>query len=436
MLDTFRERLRGSLFLKNIILIAGSTAASQAVTVLSVPITTRLYSPGDFGVLAVFTSVLGIVGQLSTLRYSVAVPLARTEESADDILRVCFSITLCLGIISMLAVMFFGDTFTAGFGVHQYRRLFWFVPLCLLGIGFYEALSGWAIRRRHFTIIARTKLSQAVSSTGFKIGLGWAETGPLGLLVGFLASQAAGTAGLFYHLLRERPRFFRDISIEGAISAAKRYANFPMFQSWSRLLLGLGTQLPAIFMAAFFGVGEAGLFGLASTMISMPMNLMGLSVAQVYFAEIARYGKSMPDAILSLSISVTKRMIAVALAPTMLIIFMGPWLFTVLFGRMWNDAGIYARILGLQVLFQFVSTPIMHCLDVLEKQPFQLLMNIIRVLLLVFVFMISACFGMSPKSTVLCYSISLLFYYIAAITVVWAILYNAKKEGSVNYAGN
>lgn len=436
MFAEIRKRLNQSPFLKNIILVAGSTAAAQAVTVLSVPITTRLYSPGDFGVLAVFTSVLGIVGQLSTFRYSVTIPLAHTEEAADDVLRLCLSITLGLGIVSTFAVLFLGGSLASVSADFRYSSIFLLFPVCLLGIGFYEALSSWAVRRKNFKVIARTKLSQAVSSSGLKIGLGWGGFGPMGLIMGFLASQAAGTAGLFFHLVKEKPGFFRVMSINGMVRAARRFSGFPMFQSWSRLLLALGTQLPAVFMAALFGAGEAGLFGLAGTVVGMPMNLMGLSVAQVYYAEIARYGKAMPDAVLSLSLSVTKRMIAAALAPMGLIFFAGPWLFTALFGSRWHDAGTYARILSVQILFQFVSTPIMHCLDVLEKQPLQLLMNATRVVLMASVFAVSAGYGLSSKSTVLFYSISLLLYYGATIAVVWGVLYNTKKEGSVNYAGN
>jgi O-antigen/teichoic acid export membrane protein len=68
-------------------------------------------------------------------------------------------------------------------------------------------------------------------------------------------------------------------------------------------------------MASFFGIKAAGLFGLAHSMINMPMNLIGTSVAQVYYAEIAQYGKARPDKILQLSWSIVKKMFLIGLLP-------------------------------------------------------------------------------------------------------------------------
>ena len=66
----------------------------------------------------------------------------------------------------------------------------------LLGAGSYQALSYWAIRRRAFGRIARTKLSQGVGQVVTQVGLGLAKAGAPGLLIGDVIGRVAGGGGL------------------------------------------------------------------------------------------------------------------------------------------------------------------------------------------------------------------------------------------------
>ncbi|MGQ9689310.1 MAG: lipopolysaccharide biosynthesis protein, partial [Desulfobaccales bacterium] len=273
-------------------------------------------------------------------------------------------------------------------------------------------MSSWAISKKNFPVIARTRLSQGITSSGLKIGLGWLGVKPLGLLLGLLASQVAGSGSILIRLLKEKPRFFGSISLSGIMHAAIRFSRFPLLQSWSRLLLGLGVQLPALFMAALYGDKVAGLFGLAHNMINLPMNLLGASVSQVYYAEIARYGKSRPDKIRKLSISIMKKMFLVGIIPMGAIMIAGPWMFSLIFGPAWYDAGVYARLLAIIILTRSVASPVANCFDVLEMQGTQLFLNIVRVVLIVIIFLICKYAAFYSYTAVKTYSITIALYFV------------------------
>jgi len=428
MLKTLVYSLKKNLFFKNIILIVGGTALAQAISLLTAPIVTRLYTPADFGVLTVFAAVIGIIGQLSTLRYSVTIPLAEDEDLADNILKLCFLITFSLSFLFGAGVLLFGEYFAIRFFPAHATPYLWLLPVCLLGVGLYEALSSWAIRCKYFKVIAQTRLSQSLSSSGIKIGLGWLGIKPLGLLLGLLTSHVAGSGSILIKLLKERPRFFRSISWSKLGYAAKKFSRFPLLQSWSTLLLSLGIQVPTIFIAAFYGAETVGFYGLANSMVSMPMNLLGTSVAQVYYAEIAKYGKSRPDKIFKLSLSVVKKMLLVGIIPMGVIMIAGPWMFELFFGAQWHTAGVYARFISLLMLGRFVSTPIMNCLNVLEKQLTQLLINIIRVISMALIFIVCSKFGLSSENTIIIYSIFFFFFRIFVIVIILRVLFKQKVE--------
>jgi len=412
------SKIKTNTLFKNILWVAGGTVAAQAIGILTTPIVTRLYSPADFGIFTIFAAFIGIAGQISTMRYSVTIPLAETEDIADNVIKLCLLITFSLSLLLYLAFLLFGDLFVARYAVPQAAKYLWLLPLCFLSAGLYETFSTWAQRKKYFQIIARTSLSQGISSAAIKIGLGWFGIKPLGLLFGLLVSQLAGTGSLFLKYIKEKPNFFRNLSWRSISHVAKRFHRFPLYQTWSRLLLALGAQLPAILMASFFGIKAAGLFGLAHSMISMPMNLVGQSVAKVYYAEIAQYGKARPDKILQLSKTIIKRMFFVGIIPMVVIMIASPWIFSLVFGKEWGDSGIYARLLAIIILTRFIASPVAHCFDVMEMQGTQLFLNVVRVIMILIIFWVCSYFGFSSFTTINIYSISMSIYYAFMIGVI------------------
>ena len=70
-----RARLPGGAFARGVVTLASGTAAAQLLTVLALPLITRLYSPADYGTLAVYSSTITLLLVVASLRYEVAIPL-------------------------------------------------------------------------------------------------------------------------------------------------------------------------------------------------------------------------------------------------------------------------------------------------------------------------------------------------------------------------
>jgi len=413
----YREKLKNNIFFQNIAVVTGGNVTAKLIGIIAAPIITRLYTPEDYGIFSVFLSVVGVVGSLATLRYAITIPIAKEEKLADNILKLCFLITILLSIAWFISIALFGKFFTVAFSAEQLQPYLWLMPVVFLGKGIYEALNNWAVRNRKFRLITRTNVSQGVSSAGVKIGLGALEITPLGLFIGQIAQDGAGITSLLSKLVSVKPVFFKSFSWKEIKSAAIRYKKFPLVQSWSQLLLALGAQLPVLLIGTFYGVEVVGVFGLAQNMINMPMALIGKSVAQVYYAEISKYGKNNPEKIYILSVSIIKKLFWIGLIPVGLLIAFGPWAFKLVFGPEWIDAGVYARFLSILILTRFISSPIASIFNVYEKQSLQLTLNIIRVVLIFAAFYISNLFKLSALNSIGIYSILMTVYY-AFLTII------------------
>lgn len=417
IITKYKEKLKNNIFFQNIAVVAGGNVTAKLIGIIAAPIITRLYTPEDYGIFSVFLSVVGVVGSLATLRYAVTIPIAKEEKLADNILKLCFLITLSLSIVWFIGIALVGKFFTVQFSAEQLQPYLWLMPVVFLGKGIYEALNNWAVRTQKFRLITRTKVSQGVSSSGVKIGLGAMGVTPLGLFLGHIAQEAAGITSLFSKLVQLKPSFLKSFNWSEIKYAARRYKKFPLVQSWSQLLLALGAQLPVLMIGAFYGVEVVGVFGLAQNMINMPMDLIGQSVAQVYYAEISKYGKNNPEKIYKLSVSIIKKLFWIGLIPVGLLIAFGPWVFKLVFGPEWLDAGVYARFLSILILTRFISSPIASIFNVYEKQSLQLTLNIIRVVLVFAAFYASNFFKLSALNSIGIYSILMTVYY-AFLTII------------------
>ena len=75
-----------SEFSKNVVTLMTGTTIAQAIPIAISPILTRIYSPEDFGMFALYFSILALVGVIATARYEIAIVLPKDDEEAIKIL--------------------------------------------------------------------------------------------------------------------------------------------------------------------------------------------------------------------------------------------------------------------------------------------------------------------------------------------------------------
>ena len=100
-----------------------------------------------------------------------------------------------------------------------------------------------------------------------------------------------------------------------------------------------------------------------------------------------------------------------------MLFFFGPVLFDFVYGQQWNDAGRFARILSVLLLFRFFTSPIINSMLVLEKQHLILIMNIMTTLLTVLVFSIPLVVSLDAFAIMQIYVViisaqSVLYHYV------------------------
>lgn len=422
------KKLFQSSFVKSVAMITGGTAIAQLMSALFSPIITRLYSPEEYGVLSVYTSILGLIVIIASLKFEWGIPIAEDDEKAVNVMALCFFVLIIFVILVFLIFLFFGEpilTLLDASSLLNYRYL---IAVGVFLGGAYNILLQWAYRNKDFKSIANTKLAQSITGNGVKVGLGFLHVGPIGLIVGQILHQGAGLGTLSRSFSKNNIHLVKKINKNDIFWGSKRYKNFPIFSAPAQFLNTAGLQLPVFFITSLYGSQILGFYGLANSIVNLPMALIGNSVADVLYGEAASVGRSNPKRIKDLSNKLFKSLLLIGLIPLFILLFFGPFLFSFVFGSQWYEAGVYARILAFLVFARFIFTPISRIYFVFERQKEALLLDLFRVILVFASFMTAKFLGLSSYGAVILYSIAMSIVYLVTYLLAQRILNQEIKK--------
>lgn len=427
----FWRRMRGHFLAENtllawrgmMVLMAGA-GIGRIITIASIPIISRLYRPDDFGVLAVFTSCILILSPIVTLRYVLALPVPRSDRIAMNLLVLNTVLLLVITTCLALVLWMFGSLFFSQLSMEQLTPWWWLIVLGILGTSFYEILTMWATRRRAYKVIAQTSVIQSIAGAFIKITLGLAQLQPSGLLLGQVVAQAGGVAKILSEFSDDIRKSWQLSSFSRLCRVAYHYKGFPLWRVPSQFLMTIALQGPILFMSSYYSIYTVGQFSFAMMVLAVPTNLLGNSAGKALYAEAARLVNTDPTSVYKMCRDMQLRLLFIASPLVVVLWFFGEKLFAVIFGSEWIEAGEYASIMAIALLFQITSAPMMQVMNLFSKQYVFLYINILRLLSLLIVFFVSVLMLFDARSTVILLSYFSTFFY---LMITFYVLENLKK---------
>jgi len=387
---TFLNRLlpKGSA-MRHVSILAGGTTIAQGLNVAIMPVLSRIYSPSDFGVMAVFVSVTAILTELSGFRYYFAIPLPKHERYAKALVVLSFFLQAVFFVLISLILLVAGKTMLAKLSLDSLVPYRYLIPIGVAGMGAYLALTQWAIREKLFNTIARTRVTQSLSGAATMIVMGFLGFRPFGLLIGKIIGKAGGITTLARSILRQKG--FPKPPLEDIKRVAVRYRKFPMFETWSGILNTMGAQITPILLVALFNPEVAGFFAMAQNLLILPSALVGLAIGQVFIqkASVARYEGRLKE----VTMKAYSILFQLGLFPILLLSLFSPVIFSFFLGARWVEAGFFARIMGLWVALAFVCSPMDVLFSVMDIQGIRLFIEAFQNIFRIMAIYIGGVFG-------------------------------------------
>lgn len=407
------SEIRGSI-IWNAGLLTSGTVAGHAITILSTPLLTRLYTPEDYTVLAMYTAMVGLISVGASLRYNIAIPIPEKPADGASLLALSVAFSLTTAFVTFaLSLLVLGSAIDSASesAIHQYL---WLLPLGVAATSLYEALQYWVMRYERYLTVSRTRVTRSVAGVSAQAGLGFVGISPGGLLIGHLVYVSSGTISLIVNVMKNDRTLFRSVDLKSLVHQAKRYKAFPYKSVPEALLNTASQQLPIILIATSSAGPQAGLLMLAMQVAGLPMLLIGNSVAQVFHVDAGeqlRKGEARQFTLKTIS-GLTK----IGLIPMGLAALAAPTLFPVIFGPQWAEAGKLVVWMTPWFLLQFICSPVSSILHVKGELQLAFLLQLLGFLLRIGVIGIAMLFF--PKNAAEAFCISSAAFYAIYLGII------------------
>jgi len=341
-----------SEFSRNVLILMTGTAVAQAIPIAISPILTRIYSPEDFGLFAVFFAILSIFSVLTNGRYENAVMLPKKDEDAINIFALGIIINFILSIFLMVLVTVFNSSIVKILDNEDISIWLYFIPIALFFTGLFNILKIFNNRRKKYKDIADAMVIKSLVMAVIQLLIGFIKSGVLGLISGQIFSIFFANGKLIKNIIKDK-KLLLSIKKVKIIALAKKYKNFPKFSLPSAFANVLSAELSNILIFAFYSASTIGFYSFVQRMLGVPTALIGKSIGQVYFEEGTKEKKRTGNA-KNIFNSTLKKLLIIGFPLFFIMFFVVEDIFAFVFSEEWRVAGEYAQIVVPMAFIRFV----------------------------------------------------------------------------------
>jgi O-antigen/teichoic acid export membrane protein len=414
-----RQSMRSKL-LRNIVTVVSGTAGAQAMTMAFMPVITRLYGPEAYGILGAFMSLTLMIVPIAALTYPIAIVLPRRDADARGLVKLSLTIALLLAASMALALWLFGTPIVRLAGLEEISPYLMLLPVVMFFGAALEVVQQWLIRQQRFSLTASIAIAHSLLHNSIRTLGGVLMAIPAVLVITTALGPALQAAMLAIGIRRTGSRAAAVVDPEPPMSSgelARRYSDFPLFRFPQMLINTVSQNLPTLVLASVFGPAAAGFFTVCKQALSMPTNLIGKSVADVYYPRISQ-AIQRHEPIAAMLAKATAGLALVGLLPFGLVFFSGPWLFALVFGEQWHTAGEFARWLALSEYVVLITRPCAVAIPALELQGRFLVFEICSTVLRLTALFVGAWVMKDALITVIAFAAASVLIYLALIVSV------------------
>lgn len=350
------QRLKGSSFAQNSLTLSAGVAVAQVLPVLFYPVLGRIFTAGEFGLLAALSSITTVLAVLGSGKYENGILVAASKDDAAHLAV----LSVVLGVVTMAAswvVMDFllADSLASWFQEPELASWLFVCPVAAFFIIVYNVYNEWCVREKYFKALSVNKIVNSGAIVLGKTFLGFVRLSSQGLVVGDLVGRAVSAAGCMVRAWIFDGATFARVRLAGLRRCAVRYREYPRYTMPGQLLNTIGQALPVLFIAHFFDKTEVGYFSMALTLFAIPINVVGAAVRDVYRQRANEEYQATGRCVTSFR-RLLKLLLLVGVGAFLLLEWFLPQLMSLFLGGQWYVAGRYAQILAPAMVAMFVST--------------------------------------------------------------------------------
>ena len=368
-----------SEFSKNVLTLMTGTAIAQAIPIAISPILTRLYTPEDFGKLALFISIVSVMGVFATGKYELAIILPKKNSTAYQLVSLSF-------ILSFLISVFYIVPLVGSSIVYSFDTIYYLLPIVSFFIALNSIFDRYNNRVKNYKLMSYQRLIKTTIESITSIAFITLFSIQTGLIWGFIFGYFISSWTMLYINFTS----FKEVKFNPSLSKMKvlsrRYINFPKYSMPHTFLNTLSENIPIFLIPLYYGSHTLGLYAFGLKIVQAPLGLLSASMFNVLGQKMAEeHAKG--NEINNLFISTAKKLIIITALILPFFIYVDD-IFSFVFGEEWRVAGDYIQVLSPWILLVFIVSPLATIPHIYSKQKKALNIEIVRIILQITILLI------------------------------------------------
>jgi len=366
--------LKASSYRSDIAWLASGTLVAQIITFAMIPVLSRLYTPTEFAIQALFAQLSNLLSVFVTYRYEYLIQLMSTDAEAWRLIRI---ITYCsTTLVILITPIFWGlqESISLSAGSVDLGPWVAWIPIAALASSISVALQGYIQRLNKYKLSAGAEItSRALSASTPLFSYFW-FSGPGGLVLAGLSGSLGKIIWIMHGLVWT--------SIE------KTTSNFKLIKSLWRLsgslvishgLLAFSTAIPMAFIAKSYGSDILGQYVMANLIVTLPSTLIGSAIGSVYYQRASELWINKKN-FKTLWQATSKKLLIIGLPAYFGAFLLLPWLIPIILGDKWSQAGQFCILLSISGFFSFITSPLDRACLIIGASWYILLHHVIRLM--------------------------------------------------------
>jgi lipopolysaccharide exporter len=366
------EKFIKSSFSRNILTLLTGSSISQIIPIVISPLLTRIYTPEDFGLLAIFTSITGVLSVISCGRYELAIMLPKTKAEATAVAFLSLIISLFFCIILLILALYFGPYFSTLLNNEEIQTWLIYVPFFVFLFSLYQILNYWNNKQLEYKVMSFALVGQSSGQASSNLLLGLLNVKPGGLFFSLFIGKFISILILFCNSYKQF-----ELSLVNRKSLKQvliSYSDFPLKSSWSIFFNLMSNQLPLVLIGGMFGVHVLGMYAIVLRVLNTPLMFIGKAFSQVFYQESQNQESNKLQIFYK---SMANKLFKLILIPMLLLFLLSEDFFSIIFGQEWREAGVIVKYFIVFFSIRFVFSPLSTLFLTKRKLNLEIIFNII-----------------------------------------------------------
>lgn len=387
-----KKFLPKSQFARNVITLMTGTTLAQALPIAITPILTRIYTPDEFGVFAVYIAICSILAVLVTGRYELAIIVPEHDEDAINIMALSIGLSFIISFFLLIIVLLAGSEIANLLRIESIANWLYFIPLTTLVMGCYQSLNYWANRKSLYKRMATSRVLQTGSTSAVQLSTGFLKIGTLGLILGQFLGQLISVIFFVKSIFSQEKEQISKINKKKIYEVASRYNNFPKYLIVAHGFNTGSAQTPVLLLSSLFATSVSGLYMLTNRVLSAPITLVASAIGEVFRVQASKEYVQTGQC-KAIYLQTIKKLTLLSFIPFAILFVFSEEIFSLVFGKEWAEAGKISKILMPVFFLRFISSPLSSMFMIAEAQKIDLYWQIVLFFLVVVSFLIGNYFS-------------------------------------------